>query len=65
MFVVQVRSWFMDEKKEDPQEDHFVEEVDVSTMCQRSGVEVWYFHPDQIVPGNECPTLLKLKQDRG
>lgn len=55
----------MDENKDHPQEDHFVEEVDVSTMCQRTGVEVWFFHPDQILPGNECATLLKLKEDRG
>jgi len=60
-----VRTWIMDENKENPQEDHFAEEIDISTMCQRTGVEVWYFHPDQILPGNECPTLLKLKDDRG
>jgi 1,2-dihydroxy-3-keto-5-methylthiopentene dioxygenase len=60
-----VRCWYMDDRQEDPQDDHLLEEVDTATVCERSGVEVWYFHPDQIQPGNESTSLLKLKQDRG
>lgn len=55
----------MDENKEEPQEEHLLEEIDTVTLCDRTGVEVWYFHPDQIQPENECPSLVKLKKDRG
>lgn len=55
----------MDDRQEDPQEDHLKEEIDTATLCARSGVEIWYFHPDQIVGGHESPALLKLKKDRG
>ncbi|UJR33202.1 hypothetical protein I4U23_020657 [Adineta vaga] len=60
-----VRCWYMDDRKEDPQDEHLLEEVDTVTLCDRSGVEVWYFHPDQIQSDNECTSLLKLKKDRG
>ena len=55
----------MDDRQEEPQEDHLLEEIDTTTLCDRTGVEIWYFHPDQIVAGNESPALLKLKTDRG
>jgi len=55
----------MDEVKDTPQDLHILEEIDTSTVCQRTGVEVWHFQPDQILPGSENPTLIKLKQDRG
>lgn len=55
----------MDDRQENPQDEHLLELVDTATLCERSGVEIWYFHPDQIMPGNESPALLKLKQDRG
>ena len=55
----------MDDRQEDPQDDHLLQEIDTVTVCERSGVEVWYFHPDQIQPENESPALLKLKKDRG
>lgn len=55
----------MDDRNEDPQDEHLLEEVDTVTLCERTGVEIWYFHPDQIVPENESAALIKLKQDRG
>ena len=55
----------MDDRQEDPQDEHLLEEVDTTTLCARTGVEIWYFHPDQIVPDNESQALIKLKQDRG
>jgi len=55
----------MDDRKEDPRDEHLLEEIDTTTVCDRTGVEIWYFHPDQILPGNECASLIKLKNDRG
>ena len=55
----------MDDRKEDPQDEHLVEEVDTATLCDRSGVEIWYFQPDQIRSDSESPSLKKLKEDRG
>ena len=42
-----------------------LEEIDTVTLCARTGVEIWYFHPDQIMAENESPSLIKLKHDRG
>jgi len=55
----------MDDRKEDPQDEHLLKEIDTVTLCDRTGVEIWYFHPDQIRSNNESPSLVKLKQDRG
>jgi hypothetical protein len=55
----------MDDRQEDPQDEHLLKEIDTTTLCDRTGVEVWYFQPDQIRPDNESPSLVKLKQDRG
>ncbi len=60
-----VRCWYMDDRQEDPQDEHLLKEIDTTTLCDRTGVEVWYFQPDQIRPDNESPSLIKLKQDRG
>ncbi len=54
----------MDDRTEDPQDEHLLEEVDTVTLCVRTGVEIWYFHPDQIRAENESPSLIKLKHDR-
>ncbi|CAF4305940.1 unnamed protein product, partial [Rotaria magnacalcarata] len=50
---------------EDPQEEHLLDEIDTTTLCARTGVEIWYFHPDQILANNENSSLIKLKHDRG
>ena len=55
----------MDNRTEDPQDEHLLEDVDTATLCVRTGVEIWYFHPDQIQSENESPSLIKLKNDRG
>lgn len=55
----------MDDVQGNPQDNHILEEVETSAVTERTGVEVWHFQPDQILPGNENPTLIKLKQDRG
>jgi len=55
----------MDDRKEDPQDEHLLEEIDTTTLCERTGVEVWYFQPDQIRSPNESVALEKLKKDRG
>jgi hypothetical protein len=55
----------MDDRQEDPQDEHLLEEIDTVTLCERSGVEIWYFQPDQIRSDNENLSLAKLKQDRG
>lgn len=55
----------MDNRTEDPQEEHLLEEIDTTTLCARTGVEVWYFHPDQTLVGHESSSLIKLKHDRG
>ena len=55
----------MDDVLDNPQDDHFVEEIDTVTLCNQTGVEVWYFHPDQILPGHENKSFIKLKNDRG
>jgi len=55
----------MDDRKEDPQDLHLLEEIDTVTLCDRTAVEIWYFHPDQIVKDNESPSLIKLKKERG
>lgn len=55
----------MDDQTTDPQAEHILEEVDTATLCARTGVEIWYFHPDQIQAENESPSLIKLKHDRG
>ena len=60
-----VRCWYMDDRQDDPRDDHLLEEIDTATVCDRTDVEIWYFHPDQIVPGHESASLLKLKNDRG
>ncbi|CAF1911568.1 unnamed protein product [Rotaria magnacalcarata] len=60
-----VRSWYMDDRTEDPQEEHLLDEIDTTTLCARTGVEIWYFHPDQILANNENSSLIKLKHDRG
>jgi hypothetical protein len=55
----------MDDRQDDPQDEHFLEETDTATLCARTGVEIYHFHPDQILAEHECPSLIKLKQDRG
>lgn len=55
----------MDDRKEDPQDEHLSDEIDTTTLCERTGVEVWYFHPDQIRSDHENASLTKLKKDRG
>lgn len=55
----------MDDHGDQPQEEHLLSEVDTTTVCTRTGVEVWYFHPDQIQVDHENPALIKLKKDRG
>jgi len=60
-----VRIWYMDDRQEDPQDEHLLEEIDTVTLCDRTGVEIWYFQPDQILSDNESPSLVKLKKDRG
>ena len=55
----------MDNRQDDPQDDHLLEEVNVDVLCDRTGVEVLHFHPDQIDSKHECPSLTKLKRDRG
>ncbi|CAF1010999.1 unnamed protein product [Rotaria sp. Silwood1] len=60
-----VQCWYMDDRHDDPQDDHLLKDIDTTTLCDRTGLEVWHFQPDQIVANNECPSLVKLKQDRG
>lgn len=60
-----MRSWYMDDQTENPQDEHLLEEIDTTTLCSHTGVEVWYFHPDQIQRDHEHPSLVKLKLDRG
>jgi hypothetical protein len=55
----------MDGRKEEPQDEHLLKEIDTVTLCARTGVEIWYFHPDQIFAENENLSLIKLKHDRG
>jgi hypothetical protein len=55
----------MDDRQADPQDDHLQEEIDTTTLCERTGVEIWYFQPDQILADSENSLLVKLKQDRG
>ena len=55
----------MDNRQEDPQDDHLLEEVNADLLCDRTGVEILHFHPDQITSNNECSSLTRLKQDRG
>lgn len=55
----------MDDQTENPQDEHLLEEIDTTTLCSHTGVEVWYFHPDQIQRDHEHPSLVKLKLDRG
>ncbi|CAF4467587.1 unnamed protein product, partial [Rotaria magnacalcarata] len=33
-----VRSWYMDDRTEDPQEEHLLDEIDTTTLCARTGV---------------------------
>ena len=55
----------MSKQIDDPQDENIAAELDTATLCARSGVEIWYFHPDQIVSEHESPALIKLKHDRG
>lgn len=55
----------MDNEQVNPQDDHLLEEIDVETLCKRTGVEVLQFHQDEIYADNECSELVQLKKDRG
>ncbi|CAF1208261.1 unnamed protein product [Adineta steineri] len=60
-----VQSWYMNDGTEHSQDEHLLEEIDTTTLCARTGVEIWYFHPDQILVEHENLSLTKLKHDRG
>lgn len=55
----------MDEIKENPQEDHFLSDVDIATVAERSGVESFHFEPEKARADNEDPQLVQIKKDRG
>lgn len=55
----------MDDQQENPQDEHLLTETNTDTLGDRTGVQVFYFSPDQISADNECQSLIKLKQDRG
>ena len=55
----------MDDVRDNPQDDHLLKDIDVPTLCDRTGVQVWHFQPEKTFANNECPSLTKLKQDRG
>jgi len=57
-----VRIWYMDDNLDDPQSEHIEKEIDTQEMCDRTGVEYWYFHPDHLQ--SEHSSLEKLKNDR-
>ncbi|CAF1023563.1 unnamed protein product [Didymodactylos carnosus] len=57
-----VRIWYMDDNLDDPQSEHIEREIDTQEMCDRTGVEYWYFHPDHLQ--SEHSSLEKLKNDR-
>ncbi|CAF4053988.1 unnamed protein product [Rotaria sp. Silwood2] len=60
-----VQCWYMDDRQDDPQDNHLLKDIDTAALCDRTGVQVWQFQADQILVNNDCPSLLKLKQDRG